>query len=98
MFSNGQNPGRGISFISNIAFRQMHKTLGAEIDFKAVKAEARRNGKAAAKIVEQDIPGLMHEPIDEVRARLGIEKPVAYRAALEAFSALPAEQRELLAA
>ena len=78
MFSNGQNPGRGISFISNIAFRQMHKTLGAEIDFKAVKAEARRNGKAAAKIVEQDIPGLMHEPIDEVRARLGIEKPVAY--------------------
>ena len=98
VFSHGQNPGRGISFIANIGFRQMRKTIGREIDFKAVKEEARRNGKQAAKIVEQDILALMHEPIDEVRARLNIPKPVAYKRALEAFNALPADQRDMLTA
>ncbi len=98
MFSHGQNPGRGISFISNVAFRQMRKTLGQKVDFVAVKEEARRNGKQAAKIIQQDILALMHEPIDKVRTRLRIAKPVAYKAALQAYMALPAEQRDMLAA
>lgn len=97
-FSYGQNPGRGILFISNMAFRQMRKQLGRELDFKAVYREARENGKRAGKIVQQDILAMLEEPLDVVRERLGIKPPLAYRAALKAFEALPGEVRSLAAA
>ena len=48
-------------------------------------AEGRRNGKAAKRIIEQDIISLLDQPIDEVRARLNIAKPVLYRQALKVF-------------
>lgn len=97
-FSHGQTPGRGIAFISHIAFRQMRRILGNELDFHAVKKEARINGKASEKIIQQDIIALMHEPIAQVRARLNIPKPVAYKTALKVYSSMPTEQQDALAA
>lgn len=98
LFSHGQNPGRGISFIGHMGFRQMRLEVGDEVDFKAVKAEARRNGRAAAKIIEQDILALMTEPIADVRARLNIPPPEAYRNALRVYSRLALDKQDMLAA
>lgn len=97
-FSHGQTPGRGIMFISHMAFRQMRKQLGRHIDFRGVFEEARANGKAAGKICEQDILAMLHQPLSEVRARLNIRKPLAYKAALKTFSGLPDEVRASIAA
>jgi ubiquinone biosynthesis protein COQ4 len=49
--------------------------------------EGKRNGAAAAKIVEQDIMALLREPLTEARARLGIQPPVIYKETLAAFEA-----------
>lgn len=97
-FTYGQNPGRGILFISNVGFWKMCRELPRTIDLKAVYAEAREHGKLAAKIADQDILALLSEPLEEVRARLNIKPPLAYRAALQAFSDLPSDVREALAA
>ena len=49
--------------------------------------EGKRNGAAARKIMRQDIVALMKEPLEDVRARLGIRKPVAYHHALKVLTA-----------
>jgi len=97
-FTYGQQPGRGVIFIAFMAFRRMRKTLPSSLDLKAVWREARKNGQAAEKIVDQDILALLHEPLAEARARLNIPSPVAYRAALRAYDELPADVREMFAA
>lgn len=88
-FSAGQNPNRGASFISRMAFREMRRVVGRHLDLKAVQKEARRNGKLAKKIADQDILALLHEPIGEVRERLNIARPVAYKQALADYQELP---------
>ncbi len=98
-FTHGQNGGGfGILFIAFMGFRKMRKELPASIDLKAVWKEARVNGKAAKKIVDQDIIAMLYEPLEEVRARLSIKPPAAYRAALKAFSDLPGETRDAIMA
>ncbi len=97
-FSHGQQPGRGIIFISFMAFRRMRKVLPASLGLKAVWREARENGRAAAKIMDQDILALLHEPLADVRARLNIKPPTAYKAALRAYDTLPIETREMFVA
>lgn len=97
-FTHGQSGGRGILFISIMAFRQMRKQLGRSLDLRAVYKEGRAHGKLAAKISDQDILALMHEPLREARIRLNIKEPVAYKAALKAFAELPADERAMLAA
>jgi ubiquinone biosynthesis protein COQ4 len=97
-FTHGQQPGRGVIFIAFMGFRQMRKTLPASLDLKAVWREARTNGRAAEKIVDQDILALVHEPLADARARLNIPPPLAYRAVLRAYENLPADVREMYAA
>lgn len=97
-FTYGQQPGRGVIFIAFMGFRQMRKTLPASLDLKAVWREARMNGRAAEKIVDQDILALLHEPLADARARLNIPAPLAYRAALRAYEDFPADVREMYAA
>lgn len=97
-FTHGQHGGRGIIFISKMAFRKMRKEMPRSIDLKAVYDEAHHNGKIAKHIVDQDILALLNEPLEDVRARLNIKPPVAYKAALKAFSELPLEMQEMLAA
>lgn len=97
-FSAQQSPNRGASFISHMGFREMRKAFGRAIDLKAVKAEAKQNGKLAEKIADQDILALLAEPLNAVRARLNINAPRAYKKALREIEALPIDANATLAA
>ena len=85
-YTHSQHRGRGISFIAFMGARQISKHVPQEARIKEVMAEARRNGAAAARVVDQDILALLREPLDAARARMGIVRPDAYRRALEILS------------
>lgn len=84
-YTHGQHGGMGVSFIAFMGNRQIAKEAPKEARVKEVLAEGRRNGKAAKRIIEQDIIALLDQPIDEVRKRLNIAEPVHYYRALEVF-------------
>ncbi len=84
-YTHGQHGGLGISFIAFMGNRQIAKMAPKAARVRDVLAEGRRNGKAARRIVEEDIVSLLDQPIDQVRKRLNIAKPVLYRQALEVF-------------
>ncbi len=84
-YTHSQHGGLGVSFIAFMGNRQIAKEAPKEARVKDVLAEGRRNGKAAKRIVEQDIVALLDQPLDEVRERLNIKKPVLYREALDVF-------------
>lgn len=86
-FTHSQNGGLGVSFIAFIGSREIAKHAPREARIKDVVAEARRNGKAAKRIIEQDIEALLPRLIDEVRAELNIAEPVLYQRALDIFRA-----------
>lgn len=96
-YTYGQHKGRGLIFIAYMGTRQIRKAVPREIDVMACFHEGRRNGAAARNIEENDIIALLHEPIEEVRERLNIRPPLAYRRALQQIAAL-GNVRELLAA
>ncbi len=85
-YTHSQHGGLGINFIAFMGGRTIAKEAPRNANIKAVIAEGRRNGKAATRIVDQDIDALLREPIADARARLGIKEPVLYKRALEIFS------------
>ncbi len=85
-YTHSQHGGLGISFIAYMGGRTIAKEAPRNANIKEVIAEGRRNGKTAARIVDQDIDALLREPIADARARLGIKEPVLYKRALEVFS------------
>ncbi len=84
-FTHSQNGGLGISFIAFMGSRQIAKEAPREARIKEVLAEGRRNGKAAARIVDQDIEALLDQPLEDVRQRMNIAEPVLYKRALDVF-------------
>lgn len=82
-FSHSQNGGLGVSFIAFMGSREVAKHAPREAKIPAVLKEGRRNGKLAARIVDQDIEALLAEPLDAARERLGIREPVLYKRALK---------------
>ena len=86
-YTHSQHGGMGVSFIAFMGNRQIAKEAPKEARVKEVLAEGRRNGKAAKRIIEQDIIALLDQPIEDVRERLNIAKPVLYYQALEVFKA-----------
>jgi len=86
-FTYSQNPGRGVLFISFMGCRTIAKRAPKEARIMDCFREGKRNGAMAQKITRQDIIALMHEPLEAARARLGIEKPVAYHRALKILTA-----------
>lgn len=82
-FTYSQQPGLGIIFISFVGCQTIakHAPKGARI--MDCFWEGKRNGAKAARIIEQDIPSLLREPLDAARARLGIEMPVVYKETLK---------------
>lgn len=97
-FTFGQSRGLGIRFISYITFREIHKILDRSLDLKTVSREAPTNGRIALKIIDEDKMAILPLPLDEVRARLIIRKPSAYKAALRAYANLSREHRDLFVA
>jgi len=85
-YTHSQHGGLGISFIAFMGNRQIAKAAPRDARVKEVLAEGRRNGKNAKRIVEQDIEGLLDQPLEEVRARLNIAEPVLYKRALKVFA------------
>lgn len=85
-FTYSQQPGLGVIFISFFGCRTIrrHAPKGARI--MDCFWEGKRNGAAARKIIEQDIPALMRETLEGARARLGIAKPVIYRETIRLLS------------
>ena len=81
-FTHSQHGGLGVSFISFMGGREIAKVAPREARIKDVIREGRRNGKAAKRIIEQDILELLPRPLDEVRAELGIREPVLYHRAI----------------
>lgn len=76
-FSYAQVGGLGWAFIGGAAALKSLKVTGNTLFAKAVW-EGYRNGKRAGWLFGEDYLALMHQPIDAVRARLGIPTPVAY--------------------
>ncbi len=84
-FTHSQHGGMGISFIAYMGQRQISKAAPRAADVKAVIAEGRRNGRAAKRLIEQDIEAILDQPLQEVRDTLGIAEPVRYKRALKVF-------------
>ena len=84
-YTHSQHGGLGVSFIAFMGNRQIAKQAPKAARVKEVLAEGRRNGKAAKRIIEQDIVSLLDQPIDAVRKRLNIAEPVLYKRALSVF-------------
>ncbi|MEO1731459.1 MAG: Coq4 family protein [Pseudomonadota bacterium] len=81
-FSYSQNYNKGALFIGYAGAREIKKISGTKAPLLSAVREGQRLGKAAGKIVHEDIEALMREDIDEARARLGIGQPVIYRECL----------------
>lgn len=82
-YTHGQHGGMGVSFIAYMGSRQIKKHVPREARIDDVVKEGRENGKAAKRIIDQDIEALLREPIDQARERLNIKKPVLYHRALK---------------
>ena len=82
-FTYSQNPGLGVIFIAFMAARQLNKHLPKEAHIMDCLWEAKRNGKAASRIIREDIIALLHEPLEDARKRLNIARPAAYLHALK---------------
>jgi len=80
-FSYGQNRGKGSLFIGYMAAIELRKTLPRGAPTLSAVRQGHRNGKIAAKIVEQDILALLSEPLEAARARLGIAPATLYHQA-----------------
>lgn len=94
-FSHGQNPGPGVIFIAFIGSRQIAKAVPEEAGVMACFREGLRNGRAAAKIAEQDIFALLEEPLGSARDRLRIAEPAAYRRALQVCAAAGVPRKDI---
>ena len=86
-FSYSQNYNKGALFIGYAGAREIKKMSDTTAPLFSAVREGQRLGKAAAKIAHQDIEALMHEDIDQARARMGIGQPVIYRECLRQLEA-----------
>ncbi|MEO0549401.1 MAG: Coq4 family protein [Pseudomonadota bacterium] len=82
-YTHQQHGGRGIQFIAFMGQRQITKYTPKSARIADVMKEARAHGKAATPIIDQDVPSLLREDLEEARARLNISPPVKYRRALK---------------
>lgn len=86
-FTHSQHGGLGVSFIAFMGGRQVAKTAPRGARIRSVIAEGRRNGKAAKRIIEQDLEALLPQQLEDVRRDLNIKPPIAYQRAHEVIRA-----------
>ena len=80
LFTHGQSPSHGhllIGYAGSVNIKLLAKRSKAPV-FKAV-SEAKRSGRGSQRLIEQPIRELLAQPLEEVRARLGIAQPRWYR-------------------
>lgn len=77
-FSFAQTRSPGLAVVSMLGFAKISSALpGAPIG--AALFEAFRHGRAAAWLPGEDFEAALHEPLEALRARLGIVPPKCYR-------------------
>lgn len=96
-YTHSQHGGLGVRFIAYMGNREIAKEAPKEARVKDVLTEARRNGKRAARIVEQDIEALLDQPLREVREKLNIAEPVLYKRAIRIFQSYSQEPMQAAA-
>lgn len=80
-FTYGQQPSPGNLFIAWLGALEIKRTVKPKAPVFGAVREAQRMGKAARRLIDEDIRALMVEPIEVARARLGIVGPVTYQRA-----------------
>nr|WP_137678528.1 Coq4 family protein [Parerythrobacter lutipelagi] len=88
-FSYEQNHSPGVIFIAYMGARQIKKESGLSGPVAAALAEGRRLGREAKKLAHQDLLSMLPDDIGEVRERLNVGRPDAYRNCLRIFETLP---------
>ncbi|MBU6251848.1 MAG: hypothetical protein KGN98_01495 [Alphaproteobacteria bacterium] len=97
-FSYGQDRGWTAFFLAWAGAAEIWRRVKVDAPvFKAV-GEAQRMGKAAQRIVEQDIRALLAEPLDAARKRLNIPAPTQYQIAHQRYRARGIDPYNFLAA
>lgn len=84
-FTYGQQPSLGNLFIAWLGALEIKRTVKPKAPIVGAVAEAQRLGKAARRLLDEDIRSLLAEPIDVARARMGIGATPAYHAAHAAW-------------
>jgi len=76
-FSYAQTGGLGWALIALAAALKSLRVTGS-LAFARAVLEGYRIGRQAAWLLAEDYEALLHEPIDEARARLGLAEPTRY--------------------
>lgn len=80
-FTYGQQPSPGNLFIAWLGALEIKRTVKPKASIIGAVAEAQRMGKAARRLLDEDIRALMAEPIEVARARMGIGPTTKYQQA-----------------
>ncbi|WP_164118006.1 Coq4 family protein [Sphingorhabdus sp. Alg239-R122] len=95
-FSYAQNKSLGFLFIAWLgAFEERRVAPKDTPIFRAIR-EGQRHGKLAQKIGHQDIVELLPLPLEDVRAKLGINSPDTYQAILKSYDEAGLDANHLL--
>jgi ubiquinone biosynthesis protein COQ4 len=78
-FAYGQSGNFGLAFISFIVMEKVAREF-PHLPIRATVWEGYRHGRAAAKFNDADWEPMLREPLDVVRARLGVKPPTRYQA------------------
>ncbi|MEY2928254.1 MAG: hypothetical protein RL367_2731 [Pseudomonadota bacterium] len=84
-FTYGQTRNLGNFFIAYLGGLELRRKIKAGAPVIAAIREGQRSGKAAAKIMDEDIGALLREPLDSARKRLGIGVPKLYQRAHQTY-------------
>lgn len=80
-YSFAVNKGLGVAFIAYGAGLELRKSAPKEAKIMSAVHEGYKIGKTSADIINYDIMALLPQPLDSVRAMLGITPPRAYHRA-----------------
>jgi ubiquinone biosynthesis protein COQ4 len=94
-FAYAQSGNHGLGFISLIAMFKIAREF-PHLPVRKAVWEGYRNGRRAARFNDADWEALLSEPLETVRARLGIRPPACYQAIIAAVRAAapPVEVRQ----
>ncbi len=97
-FSSNQYPGLTDWFLAWAGAFELNRRVKSDAPVFGAVAEARKHGKAAARIFAQDIRALLAEPLEVARARIGIGAPTAYQEAHRRYQARGINPYDFMAA
>lgn len=83
-FGYAQSGNRGLGVIALLGMLKLARTLPGQPIISAVR-QAYRNGKAAARLFEQDWEALLPQELETVRRTLAVREPTIYQGIIEAF-------------